>query len=181
MTNLLEVVRGRRSVLRFEPDPIPDADLELILEAGRWAPSYANSQPWKFVVVKNPETKKALESLVERILVFRPGRVALSGPGLGGAPVVIVVVVDPARDPLHYLEAGAAATQNMALMAHALGYATFWAGVANREVEREIRKVLGVPRGMRVVAVLPVGKPAYSPDPGQRLPLEALVLQERFA
>ncbi|MGB9861933.1 MAG: nitroreductase family protein, partial [Candidatus Bipolaricaulaceae bacterium] len=48
------MIRGRRSVLRFEPDPIPEEDLEKILEAGRWAPSYANSQPWKFVVVKNP-------------------------------------------------------------------------------------------------------------------------------
>ncbi len=182
MKELLELMRGRRSVLRFKPDPIPDTDLEKILEAGRWAPSYANAQPWKFVVVRDPEKKRALGALVERILVFRPGRVALSSTGLGEAPVVIAVVVDPARDPLHYREAGAAATQNMALMAHALGYASFWAGVAGRgEVEREIKKLLGIPRSMRVVALLPLGKPAYEPEPKERLPLSEIVVWEEFS
>lgn len=181
MTELLAVIQGRRSVLRFKPDPVPEEDLQQILEAGRWAPSYANSQPWKFIVVRDPATKRALGALVERILVFRPGRVALASAGLGEAPVVIAVVVDPARDPSHHLEAGAAAVQNMALMAHALGYATFWAGVADRkEVEREIKKLLGVPRGMRVVALLPLGKPAYEAEPGQRLPLSEIVVQERM-
>lgn len=180
MSELLELLRTRRSVLRFAPDPVPADALEKILEAGRWAPSFANAQPWKFVVVRDTETKRALGRLVERVLVFRPGRVALTAPGLGEAPVVVVVVVDPARDPLHALEAGAAATQNMAIMAHALGYASFWAGVAGREVERDIKKILGVPRGMRVVAVLPLGKPAYEPEPGQRLPLSEIVIQERM-
>lgn len=179
MKDLLEVMRGRRSVLRFKADPIPEGDLEKILEAGRWAPSYANAQPWKFVVVRDPERRRALGALVERILVFRPGRVALAALGLGDAPVVIAVAVDPVRDPLHHLEAGAAATQNMALMAHALGYASFWAGVAGRsEVEREVKRLLGLPRSWRVVALLPVGKPAYEPEPGQRLPLSEIVVQE---
>lgn len=182
MKDLLETMRGRRSVLQFKPDPIPDADLEKILEAGRWAPSYANAQPWKFIVVRDPERKRALGALVERILVFRPGRVALSSPGLGEAPVVIAVVVDPVRDPLHHLEAGAAATQNMALMAHALGYASFWAGVAGRgEVERAIKRLLGVPRSMRVVALLPIGKPAYEPGTGERLALSEIVVREQFS
>ena len=181
MNELLEIMRSRRSVLRFKDDPVPEEDLEKILEAGRWAPSYANAQPWKFIVVREKETREALGRVVERMLVFRPGRVAFSSAGLGEAPVAIVVAVDPARDPLHYLEAGAAAAQNMALMAHALGYATFWAGVAGRgEVEREIKKILGIPRGMRVVAVLPVGKPAYEPEPGQRIPLAELVHYDRF-
>ncbi|MBC7221999.1 nitroreductase family protein [Candidatus Bipolaricaulota bacterium] len=64
MTDLLSVIQGRRSVLRFKPDPIPEEDLRKILEAGRWAPSYANSQPWKFIVVRNPQTIKALGSVV---------------------------------------------------------------------------------------------------------------------
>ncbi len=182
MTDLLEVMRGRRSVLRFKGDPLPEEDLQRILEAGRWAPSYANAQPWKFVVVREEESRKALGRLVERVLVFRPGRVAFAAAGLGEAPVVIAVVVDPARDPLHHLEAGAAAAQNMALMAHALGYASFWAGVAGRgEVEREIKRILGVPRGMRVVALLPLGKPAYDPEPAQRLPLSEIVVEERLS
>ena len=181
MMDLLELMRTRRSMLRFTSAPVPEEVVERILEAGRWSPSYANAQPWKFVVVRDSERRRALGQLVERVVVFRPGRVALTSPGLGEAPVVIVVAVDPARDPLHHRESGAAAAQNMALMAHALGYATFWAGVAGREVEREIKRLLGLPRGMRVVAVLPVGKPAYEPDAGQRLPLSELVVTERFS
>lgn len=166
-------------MLRFQEDPIPEGDLQKILEAGRWAPSYANSQPWKFVVVRDPKSRRALGKVVERVLVFRPGRVGLSSTGLGEAPVVIAVVVDQMRDPLHHLEAGAAATQNMALMAHALGYASFWAGVAGRgEAEREIKRILGVPRGMRVVALLPLGKPAYEPEPGKRHLLSEIVVEE---
>ena len=56
----LELVRTRRSIRRFKPDPIPDEHVNKILEAGRWAMSGANGQPWEFIVVKNPETKKKM-------------------------------------------------------------------------------------------------------------------------
>ena len=56
----LELVKRRRSIRRFKPDPIPDEWVNKILEAGRWAPSGANGQPWEFIVVKDPETKKTM-------------------------------------------------------------------------------------------------------------------------
>ncbi len=177
---LLRVIRGRRSVLRFEPDPIPDEDLQAILEAGRWAPSFANSQPWAFVVVRDAEKKQQLGDLVERVAFSHRGQPALSGKGVGNAPVVIAVGVDPVKDPHHHLEAGAVAAQNMALMAHSLGYASFWAGVARRGPEAEVRKILGLPRGWRVVALLPIGKPAYTPRDAQRVPLTEIVRYDSF-
>lgn len=165
---ILKVIRERRTVLRFLEDPISDEQLEMILEAGRWAPSYANSQPWTFVVIREESKKRALEDLVQRIALTRRGHFGITGPGLGGAPTVIAIVVDPWRDHKHYVEAGAVAAQNMALVACSLGLATYWAGVfdpdgGRRSVEGKIKKILGVPKEMRVIALLPVGVPAYKP------------------
>ncbi|MBC7221995.1 nitroreductase family protein [Candidatus Bipolaricaulota bacterium] len=176
---LLNVIRGRRSVLRFTGEPVSEEELSKILEAGRWAPSYANSQPWVFIVVKSEETKKKLGALVERIALFRRGKVALSGHGLGDPAVVIVVAVDPMKDPRHHVEAGAAATQNMALMAHALGLASYWAGIYGEPAEREVRRILGLPRGYRVISILPIGKPAYQGE-SERADLSELVRYEKF-
>jgi nitroreductase len=181
---VLKAIRERRSVLRFAEEPVPEDKLELILEAGRWAPSYANSQPWKFIVVRDPEKKRKLGELVERIVLGSRGRVAVSGRGLGDPPLVIVVVVDPLRDPRHFLEAGAVATQNMALAAHSLGLASYWAGVyelggGRHSVERQVKKILAIPRELRVVALLPIGVPAYQAD-SERVELASLVAQDQY-
>lgn len=181
---VLKAIRERRSVLRFKPDPVPEEVLELILEAGRWAPSYANSQPWTFIVVRDEGLKRRLGELVDRIALARRGKVAISGPGIGDAPVVIAVVVDPWRDPRHFVEAGAAAAQNMALAAHSLGLASYWAGVhepggGRHSVEARVKKLLGVPREMHVVALLPIGFPAYQAR-SERVELEELVRYDRL-
>lgn len=165
---VLKAIRDRISIFRFKEDPISDEQLETILEAGRWAPSYANSQPWTFIVVRDEDKRRALEGLVQRIALARRGNVGITGPGMGDAPVVIAIVVDPWRDSKHYVEAGALAAQNMALAASSLGLATFWAGVystegGRRSIEGNVKRILGVPKEMRVVALLPVGVAAYNP------------------
>jgi nitroreductase len=63
--NLLELVKQRRSIHRFKPDPIPAEDIEKILEVARWAPSGMNLQPWEFVVVKEPDLKDQIVKLVD--------------------------------------------------------------------------------------------------------------------
>ncbi len=106
----LELVRKRRSIRRFKPDPIPDEDVEKILEAARWAMSGANGQPWEFIVVKNRETitkiaELARDGMMEsysleqtRIPELRHPNFASHPPGglpsWKDAPVVIVVVGD---------------------------------------------------------------------------------------
>jgi len=185
----LDLIRTRRSVIRFRDEPVTDEQLEKILEAGRWAPSYANSQPWTFVVVRDPEKLRALEGLVLRISLASTSDGSITGTGLGNAPVVIAVVVDPFRDPRHHVESGVAAVQNMALAAHALGLATFWAGILGHKqgrhsVEAEVKRILDVPREMRVVALLPVGVPAYNVNQRteivRRYPLQDIVRHDSF-
>ena len=73
--DVYECIRTRRTVREFKPDPVPEAIVQKILQAGRWAPSSSNTQPWHFVVVSARETIAAL------------GRIATQGPFIGQAPL----------------------------------------------------------------------------------------------
>jgi nitroreductase len=173
---VLKAIRGRRSVLRFSDAAVSDDQLNAILEAGRWAPSYINSQPWGFVVVRDAAVRAKIGSVLKRVTI--------SWQGFAQAPVIIVVTVDASLDPRHHVEDGAAAAQNMAIMAHSLGLSTFWAGVlepgdAGGTPEDELRQTLGVPRKRRVVAVLPVGVAGYEAK-SDRKPMSEIVHRDRY-
>jgi nitroreductase len=133
----------------------------MILEAGRWAPSFSNLQPWKFIVTKDQKVKKELD---------KASRESVLHLGINEAPVVILVCVDRRIDPLHAIEAGAAATQNMALAGHSLGLGVGWIGVWGTEAEAAIQKLFQLSETTRVVSLLPVGNPDESPK-GDRRPL----------
>jgi nitroreductase len=173
---VLKAIRDRRSTVRFKDTQIDEETLNRILEAGHWAPSYLNSQPWEFIVVKDPETKQRLSQIGVKITLF--------SKGVAGAPVVIAVVVDPRKDPRHYIEDGSVATQNMALAAHSLGLATYWVGILGLEKERmkteeAVKDILGIPAGLRVIALLPIGEPAYE-EHSHRKELSGLVHRDRY-
>lgn len=173
---VLQTIKARRSVHRFKQEPVTDEQLKSILEAGRWAPSFANTQPWSFLVVKDPHTKTKLMEVVERVTIARQG--------VTEAPVLVAVVVDPLKDPRHFVEAGAVAAQNMALAAHSLGLGSYWVGVYDpsgrrNTAEAMMKKLLGVPREFRLVALLPIGVPAHVPD-RERERLSDVVHYETF-
>jgi len=113
---VLDAIKKRRTTLRFESTEGEQDRIEEILEAGRWAPSWLNKQPWNFIVIKEPKTKEQLSEIVPTASV----------QGLREAPVCIAVSVNTEEDPYHFVEAGAIATQNMALAAHRLGLQTAW-------------------------------------------------------
>jgi nitroreductase len=163
-------------VLRFDDGSVSEDHLEAILEAGRWAPSYINSQPWEFIVVRDLRLRIRAADILRRVTI--------SWQGFAQAPVLVIVAVDVSTDPRHCVEDGAAAAQNMALMAHSLGLATFWAGVhgevdARGTPEDEIRSLLGIPRRMRLVAALPIGVPAYKAESTRR-PLSEMIHVDGF-
>ncbi len=60
---LIELLHRRMSVRKFKPDPLPEGAIEKIMEAGRWAMSGANGQPWEYVVVTDPRVKEDLFKL----------------------------------------------------------------------------------------------------------------------
>jgi len=173
----LKAIRERRSTQDFTSDPVTDAKIEAILEAGRWAPSYLNSQPWDFVVVRDAQLRAGLAIILKRI--------TWAWGGFAGVPVMIVVSVDPTRDPDHFVEAGAVATQNICLAAQSLGLASSWAGIYGSgratagNVEQDLKAVLSLPETHRIIAVVPIGF-ARSERGSSRRPLTEIAHPDRY-
>ncbi|MDI6892966.1 MAG: nitroreductase family protein [Actinomycetota bacterium] len=174
--DLLKLMSSQGTVRHFKPDPVSEEDLEKILQATRWAPSGANTQPWDFVVVKNPELKEE----IAQIFVESHQRAKKedkefpyeTGEGLRrrftDPPILIVVCADTRfmkaypkvgyREEILNVSMGAA-TQNMMLAANALGLGLSWGTVdtLNRD---KLQKLLGVPTHIRILEVLQLGYPA---------------------
>ena len=153
---VLKAIKERRSTLRFKPIQVDEEKIYQILEAGRWAPSWTNSQPWSFIIVTDSELKQQLSQ----------AGLTLFSKGIQEASHVIIVVVDPTKDPFHHIEDGSIATQNIALASHSLGLATYWIGIFNLEGEKEsaegaVKEILKIPKDLRVISILPIGVPAY--------------------
>ncbi len=164
--DVLEAIKTRRSIRKYEKRPVPEELLEKILEAGRWAPSANNSQPWNFIVLKDEGTRKEV------------ARVATYGKFLAEAPLGIAVVVDP-QASTHPVEDGAIATQSMLLAAHALGLGTCWIGSYGSVHEEKVKKILGIPGNRRLLSLISVGFPAES-QKSTREELREIVFIDRY-
>jgi nitroreductase len=187
---LFEAIKNRRSVRRFSSDPVGDEKIETILEAGRWAPSWGNSQCWRFVVVRDPAVRAELAGALQPIKL--PER-EIPNPALAGftaVPVIIVVCAAIGRSGFAYghkepvTDKGdwfmfdvALAVQNMVLAAHALGLGTVIIGAFNAA---KVEKALAVPSGYRVVTMFPVGVPDHPGKAPPRKELSELVMRDRW-
>ena len=193
-----EAIRDRRSIRQQKPDPIDAEKLNKVLEAARWAPSWANTQCWRFIVVRNKDVKAQLQTT--RASFMRPppppGAAAPAAPPppsaqpIVDAPVVIAVCAElnksgtrqdgtPSTDKggSWYMYDTALATQNLCLAAHALGLGTVIIGAFDAKKAGEILKV---PEGFAVVVLVPVGIPAEPGRPPTRKELSEIVFYDRF-
>jgi len=164
--DVLDVIRTRRSIRRYTADVIAQEDISKILEAGRWAPSADNSQPWTFVVLRSLEMRKKLAATL-------PWGGFLSQAALG-----IAVVIDETAST-HAAEDGAAATQNMLLEAHSLGLGSCWIGTYGSPHEASAKKVLKVPEDKRLLSVVAIGYPAETAHK-TRKPVADLVFSDQY-
>jgi nitroreductase len=160
--DFMDVVRNRRSIRRYRPDPIPEDALMEVLEAGRLAPSGSNKQPWHFVIVKTKEVKEAMGI---------PDWAA-------DAPVVLVVCGDPEVSETWNVVDPTIAMEHMILAATSLGLGTCWIGRLGRD--EQVKDVLGIPGHLKVIAVTPMGYPDESPPPKDRKNLEQIVHNDKF-
>ena len=168
-----ELVKSRRSCRSFESTAVPEEQIEKIIDAGQWAPSPMNLQPWEYIVVADPEMRKRIRQVGEQA---RQQVVDGGGPGcarkygmefLEQAPVLIVVICNPRKgglggffnQTLGAMQAACACVQNMMLAAADLGFASLWFTFFDPEA---VRGVLGVPVEKEVVAIIPIGKPDQS-------------------
>jgi nitroreductase len=177
---LMEAIKSRRSIRSYKPDTIEEEKLNQIFEAVRWAPSWANTQCWEFIVVKNPETKKKLSETLSK---GNPATDAVKT-----APIVLVACAKKGvsgykrGEPVTskgdwYMFDMGLAIQNLTLAAHSLGLGTVNIGAFNAE---EVAKILGVPENIEVVELIPLGYPEKIPNPPPRKNIEEFVFYEKY-
>jgi nitroreductase len=167
--DVIEAIKARRSIRKFQDKPIPEEFLKTIMECAVLAPSAGNRQPWIFVLVKSQDVK---EKLVEASgnQVF-----------LAQAPVVIVVCGDAEvagkryedrGRTLYFIQDTAAAVTNILLTATSFGLGTCWVGAFR---ETSVREALELPPNLRPVAMIPVGYPDQDRGLRNLRPLEDIV------
>ncbi len=169
--NVMDAIKIRKSVRKFLDKAIEQEKLNLVLEAGRLAPSASNRQEWRFVVVSDLETRKKIaEAANQQTFV-------------GEAPVVIVACAETDSNvmmcgQLCYPIDVAIALDHMTLAAVELGLGTCWIGAFD---EKRVKEILNIPEKIRVVELMPIGYPANpSPVNKHRLPLDEIVKCEQW-
>jgi F420 biosynthesis protein FbiB-like protein len=193
---VLNVIKERRSIRRFEQRDVDPTIIEQILKAATWAPSANNEQPWKFVVLREKKTKEqVLEALMNRMEDYYQthgiplDRIRAYWSGVFSAPVHIfafcdtsVVEIEKEWEEIQMLwsmQGVSAACQNILLAAHALGLGSVWTG-ATLAVEDTIKTLLEVPKHAQLMTVIAIGYPAYTPLPPVRKPLSDIVFSEKW-
>jgi nitroreductase len=149
--DVLEAIQVRRSIRLYTGDPIPRVHLEIIVDAGRLAPSGNNQQPWDFIVVTDRATIQRLKIVAEWI---------------DKAGAVIGLVMDPSSR--WWIEDGAAAVENMLLASTALGYGACWLEGYTLQREDQLKKLLDVPADRRLLTLIAIGIPAEAPVPWKK-------------
>ena len=166
--DVLEAIRNRRAIRKLKSDPVTDEQLEVIYEAIRWTPSWANTQCWEVIAVTDPQLKEQLAATLP------PGNPALKA--MTAAPVVLVMCakrglagfkkgeVTTDKGDWFMFDVGAA-TLNASLAAHAQGLGSVIVGLFDAP---KAEKILGVPEDVSVVTLLPIGIPEKLPSGPRR-------------
>ena len=177
--DLFEAIGTRRSVRKYSDKPVEDDKLNAVLEAVRLAPSWANMQCWRLVVVKDKAVKEAISDLsyVESYFAPKGYKANPSKKALAEAPVVIVLCAEPQQSGAiwgqsYYLVDAGIAAENLMLAARGQGLGTVFVGIYD---EVKVKGILNIPQNIRVVGLVPLGYPASEPKDGPpRKPLSEI-------
>ena len=165
-----QAIRQRYSVRAYESRPVEEEKLAAVLEAGRLAPSGNNRQPWKFVVVRDPQRRVQLAVACSRQSFIAEAPVVIVGVGLMPDRIMSC---DVPGDPVDV----AIALDHMTLAAVEQGLGTCWIGAFDQDA---VRDVLGIPPSAKVIEVLPLGYPAVPPHGKSRKKLDEIVCWEQW-
>jgi len=178
---LQEAILKRKSVRKFTEDVVTDEELRQIFETVRWSPSWANTQVWEFIVVRD-------KALIEKVT----GTYAEKNPAIKCSLAASALIVACAKTGISgcydgkettaiknwYMFDLGLAVQTLCLKAHELGLGTVVVGLMDHEA---CEKILAVPEGRKVVAVIPIGRPAVPPREGPaRRPVSEIVYLNTF-
>jgi nitroreductase len=145
-----DVIKTRTSIRGYNDKPVEEEKLTYVLDCARRAPSWANKQCWRFIVVRS---KDAIKELAKHCVFNR---------WVQTAPVVIVACADPSEsgshdDLLFYAVDVAIAVENLILAATDVHLGTCWIGAFN---EQKIKEQLEIPKRIRIVTLIPLGYPS---------------------
>jgi F420 biosynthesis protein FbiB-like protein len=194
------LIRSRRSIRRYQPEPVTPEVLRRVLEAGTWAPSAHNRQPWRFVVLTEPLAREALALRMGELLRAArsadgddatdiEGDVSRSYNRIAGAAAAIVVFLtmedmdtypDLRRahaEELMAVQGAAMATQNLLVAAHAEGLGACWM-CAPLFCQEEVGAALGVPAHWQAQALITLGYPASKGKPANRRPVSEVTFEQ---
>jgi nitroreductase len=180
MSDLMEIIQSRRSIRRYQEKAIPEEILDKLLEAARWAPSWANTQCWHFVVVKDNERKKKIQAAVAP---RNPSTLAIVN-----APVLLVVCGQLKRSGYYgdryptkfgdwFMYDLGLATQNLCLAAHDSGLGTVIVGLFDHD---RVGEIIKLPAEHEVLVLIPLGYPDQEPSPPKRRELQEFVHYDSF-
>jgi nitroreductase len=183
-----EAILGRRSVRKYKPDPVNENTLNKVLEAVRQSPSWANTQCWRLIVVRDSGIKT---KLAETLFSF-PGRPNLTAEAVKVAPVAIAMCAETGKSGFAYGDPKKAATdkgefwymydvalamENLALSAYSFGLGTVIIGAFD---PKAAAAVLKVPAGYVVVSLTPLGYPDEAPAARPRKALNEIIFHDQF-
>lgn len=163
---VLEAIHRRRSIREFTATAVEMTMLREIVQAGVWAPSGLNNQPWRFVIIQDPEIRSQLaEQTHDRKLVLN-------------APALIAVFLEPTAmyNPRKDYQAAGACLQNMLLAAEALDLGAVWLGQILAH-EKEVKQILALAAELELMAILAIGHPSHRRQNSSRHELNHFILK----
>ena len=177
---VLELIKNRQSDRKYGEKPIEKEKLDRIIEAGRMAPSACNAQPWKFIIVTEPDLLAKLAEASSAKLLGMNGFVVQ-------APVLLVVVREMAnfssrigamikRKDYSHIDIGIA-SENICLQAEAEGIGSCMIGWFD---ENMVRKTLGIPKSKRVELIITLGYSISEKREKKRKPAELTVSYNKY-
>jgi nitroreductase len=180
MSDVMETILTRRSIRRYQEKEIPEDILNKILEAARWAPSWANTQPWEIVVVKDQSIKEQIQATVSS---RNPSSLAIVN-----APVLLVVCGQlkksgwysdqyPTKFGDWFMYDLGLATENLCLAAHDSGLGTVIVGLFDHD---RVGEAVKLPADHEVLVLIPLGYPDQNPKPPKRREKDEFVHYDTF-
>lgn len=169
MQGTIETILSRRSIRSYTSEPVARSDITMILEAGRWAPSGLNNQPWKFIVVQNRDTIEKLAVCTRYSSIVKR------------SSVIIAVFLDTSTmyDRTKDVQSTGAAIQNMLLACCELGLGAVWLGEILKNKE-QVNLILEAPESLELMAALAIGHPGMREVTSSRKELNEIAFEELY-
>ncbi len=178
--DLMEAIKGRRSIRKYKSHPVPEEALRTLMEAVRWSPSWANTQCWEVVVVKDPKVKSELAAALSK-----------TNPALSSMTEAPLIIVLCGKKGVSGFKKGEAATvkgdwlmfdtglamQTLCLTAYSLGLGTVIVGMFDH---KKAESILGLSENVEVVAMAPLGYPATEGSVPKRKEISEFVFSDHY-